>query len=794
MARTTKNNHYIPQWHQKGFMSERDNQLCHLARKEIPLPNGKSKVTQNVKWYTAAQQFYEAHLYSTFLGNLANDEIEKKLFGPIDDNGSKAVRAFLTDSQEKWHQNFKAFFTYLDAQKLRTPKGLDWIRSKYPELDQLQLMIEMQSLRTMHFTLWAEGVRELVSAENSDIKFIVSDHPVTVYNYACPPDSELCKYPNDPDIALKGSQTIFPLDKNRCLILSNIEYALNPENTNPLEQRTNATRMRRSMVNTIEFINNRILTEDDVNKINYIIKSRAKATVAAGKEEWLFPENDVDCNWEELRHVLLPQPNMLYRYSGEIYARFEDGTIHYQDMLGRTTPPAKYLNKDINETRLGRNDPCGCGSAMKYKNCCRDIPLDLRTTWSVMSIRERNIAFCNCIRDVLGLNRDKTWLDVRRELSKEHITEIYGFYSTLWPRETDIYALLPKPDGKFRGLYTGPIDARTISANALPMASLFDDFLIETPIINPNNINPEFSPLESPSRYKYQALKDFMFMLQMEPFIRLGLINLIPDPSEFDMPLMRGMMEMAKERSLKQQILTNQDQHLLTSISIEDLLNSTAIMPREARIQLLIHEFGLDEEEATNTIDELESQAEISPLMLLQKTGYKDSGQFLQFRMAPNYEMSLLIAQATGSVLVTDSSSRWQELMSAQHRVHGIASSPWSEVFDTYKFFPIDERFLETFQKSQSYFANARNYLKAADKMVISNNRNVYQRSQLAEQISNFMQLLKQTSEPLRLESLKIASPEGGFYDVNVQRLLALSSCLKYEHQVRSVYGIALHY
>ncbi|HEM7578092.1 TPA: hypothetical protein U2J86_005147, partial [Serratia marcescens] len=107
MARTTKNNHYIPQWHQKGFMSERDNQLCHLARKEIPLPNGKSKVTQNVKWYTAAQQFYEAHLYSTFLGNLANDEIEKKLFGPIDDNGSKAVRAFLTDSQEKWHQNFK---------------------------------------------------------------------------------------------------------------------------------------------------------------------------------------------------------------------------------------------------------------------------------------------------------------------------------------------------------------------------------------------------------------------------------------------------------------------------------------------------------------------------------------------------------------------------------------------------------------------------------------------------------------------------------------------------------------
>jgi len=26
----TKNNHYIPQWHQKGFMSDRDDQLCYL--------------------------------------------------------------------------------------------------------------------------------------------------------------------------------------------------------------------------------------------------------------------------------------------------------------------------------------------------------------------------------------------------------------------------------------------------------------------------------------------------------------------------------------------------------------------------------------------------------------------------------------------------------------------------------------------------------------------------------------------------------------------------------------------
>jgi hypothetical protein len=774
-------------------MSERDDQICHLTRREFPLPNGELKVKTFQKWHTPAQRFYGEHLYSTFFGEEVNDDIERKLFGPIDDNGSRAVRAFLTDDQAQWHNNFEDFFTYLDAQKLRTPKGLDWIRSKYPELNQLQLMIEMQSLRTMHCSLWAEGVRELVSAEDSDVKFIVSDHPITVYNYACPPDSELCEYPNDPDISLKGSQTIFPLDKNRCLILTNLEYAQDPENANPTEQRTNANRMRRSMVNTIEFINSRKLTAEDVTKINHIIKSRSKESVAAGKEEWLYPERSITGDWAELRHVLQPPKNELYRYGGEMYAHFEDGSVHYQDAFGRTTPPNEFLNKDIDEAQLGRNDLCGCGSGRKYKNCCRDVPQELRTTWSVASIRERHLMFCNCIRDVLGFDSGKTWLDVRRELSDDQIKRIYGFYAALWPRETDIYSLLSKSDGKFRGLYTGPLDVRTIGISALPMASMFDEFLVETPVTNPNNVRPDFSPIENPARYKYQALKDFMFMLQLEPYIGLGLVNLIPDPSEFDMPLMRAMMEMARERGDRQEILNEQDHRLHFRLFTEDLLNSTAMMPKEARVQLLISEFGLDEDVATQTIDTLEGAAEASPLVMLQQVELRDSGQFQQFRMGPNYEMALLIAQVTGSVLVTDSGSRWQELMAAQHRAQGIVSYPWNDAHTQFNALPIDEPFLDTFRKSQGIFSTARNWLKTTDRMVQGNNRDAAQLTRLAGQASDFTNRLeRQTAEPLLLDRFRISSPEGGFYDATVQRLLARSSCLRYDRSVRSVYGVGI--
>ena len=48
-------------------------------------------------------------------------------------------------------------------------------------------MFEMQGIRMLHCTIWVGGVREIVSAEDAEVKFIASDHPVTIYNHAVPP-------------------------------------------------------------------------------------------------------------------------------------------------------------------------------------------------------------------------------------------------------------------------------------------------------------------------------------------------------------------------------------------------------------------------------------------------------------------------------------------------------------------------------------------------------------------------------------------------------------------------------
>ena len=261
----TRNNHYMPQWYQEGFFEVGRNTLAYLDMKpaQSVLDDGRVITQRDLFDTYTSRAFRERDLYSTFFGTSVNDEIERRLFGDIDTRGSNAIRAFAGSDVGEWHRHFQTLFEYIDIQKIRAPKGLDWLRAQYPTLTQNELMFEMQGIRTMHCTIWSEGVREIVSAEDADVKFIISDHPVTIYNHAAPPEALSCAYPNDPTIALKASQTVFPLNRNFCLILTNLEYARDPS-TSPLDKRTFARNYRSSMVRTDAFISTRKLSNQEV--------------------------------------------------------------------------------------------------------------------------------------------------------------------------------------------------------------------------------------------------------------------------------------------------------------------------------------------------------------------------------------------------------------------------------------------------------------------------------------------------------------------------------------------------
>ena len=71
-------------------------------------------------------------------------------------------------------------------------------------------------------------------------------------------------------------------------------------------------------------------------------------------------------------------------------------------------------------------------------------------------------------------------------------------------------------------------------------------------------------------------------------------------------------MEMAGKRGNQKNILNEQDRQLHFGMCIEDVLNSTSMMSREARVKLLINQFGLDNDHATQTIDLLEHNKQMS--------------------------------------------------------------------------------------------------------------------------------------------------------------------------------------
>lgn len=666
----TRNNHYVPQWYQQGFFEPGRSSLAYvdMTPERKVLPDGRV-VTQNGAWNDTptSKAFFHKDLYSTFFGTSVNDEIERHLFGDIDGRGSKAVRAFSGTDVREWHKHFQTFFEYLDIQKIRSPKGLDWLKSQYPKLSQNELMYEMQGIRMMHRTIWVGGVREIVSAEDSDVKFILSDHPVTIYNHAVPPTHKMGAYPLDTGIALRASQTVFPLNRDLCLILSNLEYAKDPS-TSPLEKRTFARNYRQSMTRVDAFIRTRKLTAEEVTQINFVLKSGARRYIGGGRKEWLYPEKTVSQPWGDLRKTFLPPKDELFHFGGEMFVKYESGDVHYQDEFGRTEKPRDFLIKTTPEKPLRPGDACGCGSGNSFKACCAAKPEVLRPSWNERSIRERNIMLQNGIEKVLGLDGEKNWVQIRRELTDEQIKEIYFLYEALWPLETDLLALLPKPDGVTRAVYTGSIHPLSITDFALSAPLYFGELIVAHPFIHSGVMAKKYRPTENPKHYRQEFLKSIMFFVNIMPLVQLGLVNLIPDPCDFDFHLRGQMMSMAEARTPIMRFNPDIEPRLKKQME-EDNRRSLMLMPSDAmRRQLRKLNPDMSEEQVEATMRFAERKRELDPLAVLQEASFeggKEGGQMNMSKLVPNFEMTMYLAQATGACIVTDSPFRWSEIKRA---------------------------------------------------------------------------------------------------------------------------------
>ena len=341
MSNEYRHNHYVPEWYQKRFVppGQRDQELFYLDLHPKPFidPRGIAHERRNPRRLGFRYCFAEDDLYTSTFRGVESTEIEQRFFGALDRKGRAAV-TYYANFAHPWdgRDALQDILMYMSTQKLRTPKGLGWLSDQARATEKDQALALMLRLQQIYCAIWTECVWLIADAAQSDTKFIISDHPVTVYNRKCGPRSQWCRGTNDPDIRYHGTHTIFPLSLDKILILTNLSWVRNPYQSET-ELRPNPNFFRGTLFKITNIQTLRHLSEQEVREINFIIKTRAHRYIGAGKEEWLYPEEHVTkSNWYRYGkgYLLMPDPRSVM-YSTEIIIGHKDGTATGYDEYGR---------------------------------------------------------------------------------------------------------------------------------------------------------------------------------------------------------------------------------------------------------------------------------------------------------------------------------------------------------------------------------------------------------------------------------------------------------------------------
>ena len=59
------------------------------------------------------------------------------------------------------------------------------------------------------------------------------------------------------------------------------------------------------------------------------------------------------------------------------------------------------------------------------------MPAKLRPSWTERGIRERKMMLFRGVTEILGLDQDRDWLEVRRGITDNHIREVHVLYRAL---------------------------------------------------------------------------------------------------------------------------------------------------------------------------------------------------------------------------------------------------------------------------------------------------------------------------------------------------------------------------
>ncbi len=184
--------------------------------------------------------------------------------------------------------------------------------------------------------------------------------------------------------------------------------------------------------------------------------------------------------------------------------------------------------------------------------------------------------------------------------------------------------------------------------------------------MNPRIIAPKYNPIENPSQYKQDTLEMVYFLFQLAPWIESGIVNMIPNPVDFDSELRKSVWSMAEKRWKEQNLeLSEETMSELEPRGKESLAKFMYRLP-EDKLEISIRRAlpNLSDKAVKEQIDYVQELRHNNPLLLDQII--PEDGDLQIMRMGANLELGLYMGQLTGSYLYTDRKDQWNEILSAK--------------------------------------------------------------------------------------------------------------------------------
>ncbi len=646
----TARNHYVPQWYQRRFMKDGQHKYSLLDKTPDKLPSGKG--FYNNEYLKGVREcFQQEHLYTIDLFGSKSDVIECELFGDIDSKGFKGIDTIAIKDEWKTrggNQRWQDFIEYMNAQKLRTIKGLDWVKkylgiSNYSQ-DQNEVMSTLRTIRHLYCTMWSEAIWEVVSADNSKVKFIVSDNPVTFYNYQIPPGFSYNEYPDEPLLSMVGTQTIYPLSLSKCLILTHRQLAQGPESVDPLQDRINARFYDqdgdRATFSFMDIIHERNLSEKEVCALNYVLKVQSWRYVAAAKKDWLYPERNLEeWEWEKNLKIFLPSMDKIGISSGISFG-YKDGSFESFTPYGEKVVDPEEL-KRIKKTAFTIKK-------IKRKDRFSDNLIALLNENDTPNIEEQNKLLIDGLADIFEIN-DGSADKFMDSFTADKVRQLYYLIEDLWPAGTDVFKFL-SPDDNFNLIYSGELDGKVLPWKLFSLGLYFDKVYIINPFPNPCAMKDEFKPSIYPEKYLATTYDLFIAFILLIPWIETGQIQILPNPFLVDFPLRKIAIENIEER--KKSFTFQHDDGFIKRKTFQQFKRILSMAPEESIEQTakkliptlseeLIMEFAKDiREEKNKPLSWTKSLKDIGP-------------QFLTEKICENLETIVYLAQLTNSIPYT---------------------------------------------------------------------------------------------------------------------------------------------